>query len=127
MAFTSRWQRAEHGPARACYAYGVSVPRALLLVLALLHATGITEVMRRATCEEECKRDGCDDDCTPGQEAPRCLCHCPSAPTATPPAVAVQTIGLPVQATAITFERAEQRYPSPDPREISHVPREHAV
>ena len=111
----------------ACYACIVCVPRVLVLVLALLHATGITEVMRRASCEEECKRDGCDNDCTPGGGAPSCLCHCPTTPTAAPPVVAVQTIAPPTQATTITFERAERRHRSPDPREIAHVPRAHAV
>jgi len=106
---------------------GVTAPRVLLLVLALLHATGLHEVVRRATCEEECRRDGCDNDCTPGQDAPSCLCHCPTTPAATPPAFAVQTIEPPTHATAITFERTERRHPSPDPREIAHVPRTHAV
>jgi hypothetical protein len=112
---------------KACYACSVLVPRVLVLVLALLQATDIAEVMRRASCEEECKRDGCDNDCTPGDGASSCLCHCPTTPTATPPAMAVQTIEPPTQATAITFERAERRHSSPDPREITHVPRTHTV
>jgi hypothetical protein len=104
----------------------VTFPRAWLLVLALLHATGLDEVIRRASCEEECKRDGCENDCTPG-DAPCCLCHCPSTPTAAPPAVAVQVIEPATHSTAITFEHANQLLPSPDPREIAHVPRAHVV
>jgi hypothetical protein len=102
----------------------VTVPRVLLLVLALLHATGLDEVIRRACCEQECKSDGCENDCTPG-DAASCLCHCPTTPTATPPAVAVQTIAPATRSTALTFDRADRRIPSPDPREISHVPRAH--
>jgi len=105
----------------------VSLPRALLLVLAMLHATGVTELVRRATCDEECKRDGCDNDCTPGSESPNCVCHCPSTPTATPPSVAAHVIEPPTQPSAITFERSERRHRAPDPREILHVPRTHVV
>jgi hypothetical protein len=99
----------------------VSVPRALLLALALLHATGMAEVMRRQTCEAECRNDGCDDDCTPGNESPSCPCHCPSLQTHVPPRVATITI---VPATQVApFDSDDGIHQSPDPREISHVPR----
>jgi hypothetical protein len=104
----------------------VTVSRVLLLVLALLHATGFDEVVRRAICEEECRSDGCNNDCTPG-DAPSCLCHCPSTPTATAPAIAVQAMPPASQATAIIFERTDPLLSSPDPREIWHVPRAHTV
>ncbi len=93
------------------------------MVLALLQATGIAEVVRRATCEEECKSDGCGDECTPGSDA----CHCPAAPTATAPANIVETLAPPAVAVVIRFERSERVHASPDPREILHVPRPYAV
>jgi hypothetical protein len=105
----------------------VTVPRVLLLVLALLHATGIDEVMRRACCEAGCERNGCENDCPPGDVGPGCPCHCPSAPTATPPAVVVQPIQPPDRSTPITFEHTDRPHPSPDPREILHVPRSSPV
>ncbi len=103
----------------------MSVPRALLLVLALLQATGIAEVMRRQTCEAECRNDGCDDDCTPGSDSPVCPCHCPSLQTHVPPAVAAITV-VPATQAAPPFDSDDGFHQSPDPREISHVPR-HAV
>jgi hypothetical protein len=102
-------------------------PRTLLLVLALLQAIGVTELVRRATCEEECEGDGCDNDCTPGGGSPSCVCHCPSAPTATPPSVAVSSIAPPTRSSAVTFEHSDRRHRSPDPREIQHVPRARVV
>jgi hypothetical protein len=101
----------------------VTFPRGLLLALALLQATGLAEVMRRAICEQECERDGCDDDCTPGDDPPACPCHCPSAPTALPPLMAVATIAPPTQSASVTFLAIDQLHASPDPREILHVPR----
>lgn len=105
----------------------MNVPRALLVVLALLQATGIAELVRRTTCEEECKSDGCGDDCAPGSDAPACACHCPAAPTATAPAHIVETLAAPAASTVIRFERTERFHTSPDPREILHVPRQPSV
>lgn len=104
----------------------MSVPRALLVVLALLQATGIAELVRRATCEEECKDDGCDEDCAPGNDSPACVCHCPGAPMATTPVRIVETVA-PAVATVIRFERTERIPATPDPREILHVPRPNFV
>lgn len=99
----------------------MSIPRALLLVLALLHATGMTEVMRRQACEAACRADGCDD-CTPGNDSPSCPCHCPSLQTHVPPPVATITI-VPATQAAPPFDSDDGIHQSPDPREISHVPR----
>ena len=101
----------------------MSVPRALLLVLALLQATGIAEVMRRQACEDQCRTDGCKDDCTPGDDAPSCPCHCPSATTTPPPAIACATVPEPTESTPVVFDRTERVHASPDPREILHVPK----
>ena len=106
----------------ACYLRGVTVPRALLLVLALLQAGGVFELARRASCEEACRRDGCEDDCTPERDAPQCSCHCPGA-VVTAPAVFQVATRAPLPALAARFEAAERRHDSPDPREILHVPR----
>jgi len=103
---------------------GVTSPRILLLVLALLQAGGIFDVMRRAACEAECERDDCKD-CAP-DDTGSCPCHCPSAPIATAPSVAVSAVA-PVQPTALNFDRADRAPPTPDPREILHVPRRAAV
>jgi len=101
----------------------VSVPRALLLILALLQATGIAELMRRQACEDECRTDGCKDDCTPGNDAPSCACHCPSSTTATPPTIAFVIAPMPTERTPVEFDRTDRVHASPDPREILHVPR----
>jgi len=104
----------------------VSVPRALLLVLALLQATGIAEAVRRQACETECREDGCDDDCTPGNDSPSCPCHCPSSVGIAPPALAVIAVAAPIDVTPVHFASNDRAHSSPDPREILHVPR-HAV
>lgn len=95
--------------------------RVLLLVLALLQAGGVLDVLRRASCEEMCRRDGCDGPCTPDDNTPRCSCHTPGA---TPIASVVETcVSAPAQVAVIGFARAERAPMSPDPREILHVPR----
>ena len=105
----------------------MSVPRVLLLVLTLLQAAGILDLVRRSTCEEECRRNGCDGDCTPGQDAPQCSCHCPSGVTAAPAAFEGATSAPATPDSKITFDAADQLRSSPDPREILHVPRQHTV
>lgn len=100
----------------------MSVPRALLLVLALLQALGITEHVRRTACEAECREDGCDDDCAPGTES-ACVCHCPTAPSATAPAITVATLPPIAVVPARGVAHATEFPSSPDPREIWHVPR----
>ena len=97
----------------------MSIPRALLLVLALLQATGIADAMRRQACD----RDGCGDDCTPGNDAPSCPCHCPSTITHAPPVVGVVALGTPTVAILTSFRDADTVHLDPDPREILHVPR----
>jgi hypothetical protein len=104
----------------------VSVPRALLLILALLQATGVMEAMRRDVCADECRDDGCDDDCTPGVGSSSCPCHCPNLQTHAPPTLAMITLPAPTEATPVVFDGDDHAHMSPDPREILHVPR-HAV
>ncbi|MEO8551740.1 MAG: hypothetical protein ABI678_17305 [Kofleriaceae bacterium] len=99
----------------------MSFPRALLVALALLQALGISELIRRQTCEETCRRDGCADDCTPGDDT--CPCHCLPSQVATTQAITVVTDAPPMPATDITFDARTLLHPSPDPREILHVPR----
>jgi hypothetical protein len=113
--------------ATPCYPRSVNVPRVLMLVLGLLQAAGIVDLVRRATCEEACKRDGCDDDCTPDHDAPRCPCHCPGGATAAPAAIEVAASAPSTPASVLAFVAADQVRPSPDPREILHVPRPRAV
>jgi hypothetical protein len=105
----------------------VSVTRVLLLVLALLQAGGIFDLVRRSTCEEECRRNGCDGGCTPDHDAPQCSCHCPSGVTAAPAAFLVAASAPATPGSRIAFDVADERWSSPDPREILHVPRQHAV
>jgi hypothetical protein len=100
----------------------VSIPRALLLVLALLQAAGIVDLVRRETCEAECERNGCTD-CTPGDDGPSCPCHCASAPTMTPSSVATAAIAPIGELVDRAFARGDRIHLSPDPREILHVPR----
>lgn len=101
------------------------MPRVLLLVLALVQATGLAEVMRRQVCEVECRSDGCENDCTPGNDSPSCPCHCPGLQTQVPPRLAAVAMAPPTQA-APPVDSDDGIHQSPDPREISHVPR-HAV
>ena len=101
---------------------GVVLPRVLLLVLALAHATGVVELMRRQVCEVECRSDGCDDDCTPSSDAPSCPCHCPSLPTHLASPLATVAI-VPATQAVPPFDSDDGLHPSPDPREITHVPR----
>jgi hypothetical protein len=104
----------------------VTVPRALLLALALLQAAGVFDAVKRATCEEECRRSGCDD-CTPDHDAPQCSCHCPSLSAGTASRVVSVTLVPAAHLTDVSFARTDQRYPNPDPREILRVPRAHVV
>jgi len=103
----------------------VSAPRALLIVLALLQATGLAEVMRRQSCAAECRDDGCGGDCTPDNDSPTCPCHCPVTPTIGPSTAHVVLAPIP-DAVTVTFAPTDRIHASPDPREILHVPR-HAV
>lgn len=105
----------------------MSFPRALLVVLALLQATGLAELVRRAACEEECKDDGCGDDCAPGSESSACVCHCPGAPIATAPARIIETLAAPAVSATLAIEPTAPFPTSPDPREILHVPRRATV
>lgn len=99
----------------------MSIPRALLLALALMQAVGITDYLRRAACEAECQRDGCDDqgpcDCS------TCLCHAPSMPSLTSPAIVAVDVVPPSVTARVMFAEPEDLRASPDPREILHVPR----
>lgn len=101
----------------------MSAPRALLIVLALLQATGLADVMRREACAAECRDDGCEGDCTTGDDASNCPCHCPVTPTVAAANVDAVKLELPAAGTAVTFDRTERIHTSPDPREILHVPR----
>ena len=104
----------------------MSIPRALLLALALMQAVGLTDYMRRVACEEECKRDGCDD--TGPCECSTCPCHCPgAAPTMAAPNVASVNAAPSTPLTAAVFVHKDDLRASPDPREILHVPRANAA
>jgi hypothetical protein len=105
----------------------VSVPRVLLLVVALLQAVGIVDIVRRATCEADCRQDGCSGDCTPDGDGPQCPCHCPSGTTAAPAMFEVATSAPVTRPSVVTFGAADQHRASPDPREILHVPRQRTV
>jgi hypothetical protein len=104
----------------------VSVPRIALLLLALLQAGGIFDLVRRSTCEAECKRNDCDD-CTPDRDAPQCSCHCTCGVTMAPATLQVATCAPVAGASEIAFDAADQLRPTPDPREIQHVPRQRAA
>ena len=103
----------------------MSIPRALLLALALLQAVGIADFMQRIACEEECKQDGCDDkgpcDCS------TCACHCPGTPNLTSASPIAIDAPTPTNPALVVFADTDQLRASPDPREILHVPRSNAV
>jgi len=101
----------------------VSIPRVLLIVLALLQATGLAESFRRQACTVECRDDGCGDDCDTGLEASACPCHCPAAASFAAPDISISTLGLPTSSTLITIAHAERTPARRDPHEILHVPR----
>ncbi|HEX5060352.1 MAG TPA: hypothetical protein VFV99_13380 [Kofleriaceae bacterium] len=94
-----------------------------MLVLALLQATGIAELVRRHACEIECRDDGCGNDCTSGNDAPSCPCHCPSVQSQTPPAIASVTMPPPTEAAPVVFDNADRMHGSPDPADILHIPK----
>ena len=100
----------------------MTVPRALLLMLALLQASGLVDAMQRQVCEAECRNDGGSDGCTPGNDSPSCPCHCPSLQTQMPAHLVAGTVMRATEA-APTFNSDDGLHLSPDPREISHVPR----
>ena len=101
----------------------MGLPRVLLLVLVLLQAGGIFDLVRRTACEEECKRNGCDD-CTPGNDSPACTCHCPSGLSTAPQAIEAVAVMPSIPEAELAFHLVERRCPSPDPQEILHVPRQ---
>lgn len=101
----------------------VSVPRAVLLVLALLQAAGVLDVVRRAACEEECRRDGCDGTCTPDDDCPQCPCHGVGSASLAAAIAGHVTVARVRYVTRVRFAGTEQAPSSPDPREILHVPR----
>lgn len=90
-------------------------------MLALLHAAGVASILERATCATQCTRDGCTD-CTSGALAPVCECHCPSPPTV-PTLITTMTIEPARVESRVSFGRADEHPPAPDPFEILHVPR----
>ena len=104
----------------------MNVPRALLLVLALLHAGGIVDLVHREACAAECERNGCQD-CIPGDAGPECPCHSPSTTSVTPPLLAVASTAPAARASIVDFMADERSHASPDPREILHVPRSYVV
>ena len=103
----------------------MSIPRALVLALALLQALGITDYMRRVACEEACKGDGCDDKgpC----DGSTCPCHCPGVPSVTAPAAVAIDAPPPKVAAPVVFIADDSLRANPDPREILHVPRAYAA
>ncbi|HET9627148.1 MAG TPA: hypothetical protein VFP84_37570 [Kofleriaceae bacterium] len=96
--------------------------RVVLLVLALLQASGLAEVMRREICEAACRSDGCDDGCTPGSDTPACTCHSPGVTARVPTMIAAVTV-VPATRTAPPLTGDDGLPSAPDPREIAHVPR----
>ena len=100
----------------------MSVPRALLIVLALVQASGLADAMRRDICAADCRDDGCGGGCTPDNDSSTCPCHCPVTPTIGPSTVQVVLAPTPDPVT-VTFAPADRIHASPDPREILHVPR----
>jgi len=98
----------------------------LLLVLALLQASGICEVVRRTTCEQECRRNG-ELDCTPDRDLPQCSCHCAGASTIAASSPTCVTVAPATCTAPLAFARADRRPSNPDPREIQHVPRPRGV
>ena len=101
----------------------MSVPRVLLLVLALLQAVGALAAVRRAACEAECRRDGCDGACTPDNDCPQCPCHGVGSASLAASIAANVTVGRVAYVTEVSFARVDQHPSSPDPREILRVPR----
>lgn len=96
----------------------MSIPRALLLVLALTHLVGLADLVIGDACEQVCEDDGCGKDCLPGAA---CRCHCPSAMPALSAQQVVAKIETPKPVAACAYDH--QVHLSPDPREILHVPK----
>jgi hypothetical protein len=97
----------------------VPVVRVLVLALALLHATGVSDAFEVA-CEDTCAEG---EDCGDEGCAPICpTCQCAPCPAG----VAIQAPGVvaPVQQhpTTAAFHEVDDAIGGPDPREILHVP-----
>ena len=98
----------------------MQLARIAVLALALAHAVGFAEQVRRVACEEECRDDGCEDHCGPSE--PSCRCHAPAASQlVAPAAVLVSTLDAPI--VLARLDSVDRAHASPDPREILHVPR----
>lgn len=102
-----------------CYRPAVPWLRVLVLAMALLHATGLTDAMEVA-CDESCA-DG--EDCGDEGCAPICpTCQCAPCPTGIPLADGAAVFPARVDPTMATFQVVERVVPNPDPLEILRVP-----
>ena len=96
----------------------MSAARVVVFALALSHVAGIADLLLDDGCHELCPDDGCGDDCVPGNT---CRCHCPSA---MPMIGTVLKQDAKLDTLAVRMPELEHHmHPSPDPREILHVPR----
>jgi hypothetical protein len=97
----------------------VPLVRVLVLVFALLHATGLSDAME-AACAEDCA-DG--DDCGDEGCAPICpTCHCAPCPAGVATSAMAAVLPVPTAPTVAAFHDVDDVVNSPDPREILHVP-----
>lgn len=97
----------------------MSFARIIVFALALTHAVGLANLVMGDACADECRDDGCGDDCLPG---PSCRCHFPTAiPLISQNASASAKLRPPREIEAAFAE--ERIHLSPDPREILHVPK----
>lgn len=96
----------------------MSLARIIVFALALTHAVGLGDMVMGDACEEECRDDGCGDDCLPGAT---CRCHLPTAVPAVSQSPVTSKSSNPREIAPASA--AERMHASPDPREILHVPK----
>lgn len=93
------------------------MPR-VFAILALMLCLG-SAYAAVAPCDDNCDDEIGGDVCPPMCPTCRCVTHQGSASTAPMPVVV--TLVLP--STTVHFERPQSLVPSPDPKELLHVPR----
>jgi len=88
-----------------------------VLALFLGQTTGLSEFVEADECEEPCPGDSPDGHCPPACQF--CVCCASARPAVLSQGAAV----LPVQAFLAVLGEQTDTPPSPEPREILHVPK----
>ncbi|MBI4510850.1 MAG: hypothetical protein HY698_14545 [Deltaproteobacteria bacterium] len=89
----------------------------VLLTLFIGQATGLTELVEADECAQPCPGDSPDGHCPPACQ----FCAC--CPTLRPAVLSQSAAILPSQESHAVIGEQTETPPSPEPREILHVPK----